>query len=208
MEGRHTHHPDSADLCLEDKYSQTVTPPCPQTKQEVQSISKPKPKGMCQRDFITSQGVWASGALLHFDFRGGALLGLEVSKRQTFKRDFSKFCLGGMRRREESGTYCLVHGGSNYHSEGPFYYRRVSKLCEPLHPLPASPETRARSGLCQCSRLSIRDELTHLSGLKKGQGKHTRFLALRKGYQTLVHSLPFPRVMSRLRVMIPECGFE
>lgn len=37
-------------------------------------------------------GQWCS---LHFDFRGGALLGLEMSKRQTLKRGFSKFCLGG-----------------------------------------------------------------------------------------------------------------
>ena len=115
-------------LALKTSTAQTVTPHCQQTKQEVQSISKPKPKGVCQRDSLFSQGVWASGALLHFDFRGGALLGLEVLKRQTLKRGFSKFCLGGMRRREESGTSCPVYGGSNYHSEGPFYYRRVSKL--------------------------------------------------------------------------------
>ena len=51
---------------LKTSTAQTVTPHCQQTKQEVQSISKPKPKGVCQRDFIIFPGCvgqWRSFTL-------------------------------------------------------------------------------------------------------------------------------------------------
>ena len=61
---------------------------------------------MCQRDFITSQGVWASGALLHFDFRGGSPAGVGSVEKTDLQERLFQVLFGG--NEEKGGIWYLL----------------------------------------------------------------------------------------------------